>query len=469
MLSPLLLYLATAGYQRCKPLPPGIGRCMPARAAERVQFFADRTFQNAAGQRHCEQQIFDEIFRLIRQARQLVVLDMFLFNAFQGAVPEKHRLLCEELVATLLEQRQAHPSMRMILITDPFNGLYGGVETPHQTRLQNAGVEVVVTRLQPLRDSNPAWSALWRLTMQWFGNSDAGGWLPNPVGPGKVTLRSYLSLLNFKANHRKTLVVDEGDTLTGLVTSANPHDASSAHSNVALRFSGMAALDLLETEMAVARFSRAATQHLNWAPAPRTPQEKDASIRILTEGAIRDALIDTVESACPGDRLLINVFFFAHRRLIAAVLAARRRQVAMEVLLDPNKDAFGRTKGGIPNRQAAWELTRAGIPVRWANTQGEQCHSKMLLLLRREGPAELILGSANFTRRNLDNLNLETDAQLTADADHPAIRGALTYFRRFWDNVEGEHSSLPYGAYADHRYLRYWRYRLMEASGWSIF
>jgi len=28
------------------------------------------------------------------------------------------------------------------------------------------------------------------------------------VGEGSVTLRTYLALLNFKANHRKTLIID---------------------------------------------------------------------------------------------------------------------------------------------------------------------------------------------------------------------------------------------------------------------
>ena len=41
-------------------------------------------------------------------------------------------------------------------------------------------------------------------------------------------------------------------TLTALVTSANPHDGSSAHSNVAVRFNGPLAQYLIDSEMAVA-------------------------------------------------------------------------------------------------------------------------------------------------------------------------------------------------------------------------
>ena len=78
----------------------------------------------------------------------------------------------------------------------------------------------------------------------------------------------------------------------------------------------------------------------------------------------------------------------------------------VRVLLDPNKDAFGREKNGIPNRQVASELNDAGVNVRWCNTQGEQCHSKMIIKSNGQ-QAELILGSANFTARNLKNYNLQ--------------------------------------------------------------
>lgn len=90
------------------------------------------------------------------------------------------------------------------------------------------------------------------------------------MGPGQVTLRSYLTLLNFKANHRKTLVVDEGDRWTALVTTANPHDASSAHSNLGLTFQGPAVAELLDSELAVVRMAGVPLPDL--PPSPPVPQ-----------------------------------------------------------------------------------------------------------------------------------------------------------------------------------------------------
>lgn len=467
----LALLAITLLSNSCRSLPEGLSQATPLRALQEAELLVDSTGVDALGQRHVEQQIFDEALRLIDQAERLVVLDMFLFNAFQGKVAETHRALSAELTAHLLQRKQQRPALRIVVISDPFNTLYGGVPAPHLEALRAAGVEVVLTDLTRLPDSNPSWSALWRVCCQWLGNRDDSGWLPNPVGPGKVTLRSYLALLNFKANHRKVLVVDEGDNWTGLVSSANPHDGSSAHSNLGLRLSGDAALDLLQSEAAVLRFSSPqAPMSDDWPQAASsTPVVSGPRVQVLTEGRIRDALLAALDSAGPGDRIDIEVFYFSHQPLLYAMLDAAGRGVALRVLLDPNKDAFGREKNGIPNRQVAFSLHQAGIPVRWCNTSGEQCHTKSLLLLRQQADAELILGSANYTRRNLDDLNLETDLRVIASPDHPVISDARQLFERRWQNHGGITYSNDYAQYADDSRWRRILYRFMEFSGWSSF
>ncbi len=63
-------------------------------------------------------------------------------------------------------------------------------------------------------------------------------------------------LLNFKSDHRKLAITgDDHGSLLGIVSSANPHDASSAHSNIGLRLEGPALLPLLQSSLAVARMS----------------------------------------------------------------------------------------------------------------------------------------------------------------------------------------------------------------------
>ncbi|MET0814015.1 MAG: phospholipase D family protein [Pseudoxanthomonas sp.] len=471
LLALVACYLVSAVWQVYKPLPTGIGQEFAAAPAGEVALLTDITYVDAAGVRHSEQQVFDEVTRLIGQARRAVVVDMFLFNDFTGAdaAPSLHPL-SSRLTQALIERKRTVPGLQVVVVTDPINTLYGGMKSKHLQALRQAGIEVVVTDLARLRAPNPAWSGFWQLCCRWLGNSDSGGWLPSPFGQGKATLRSYLALLNLNANHRKTLVVDSGDEWVGLAASANPHDGSSAHGNVAVRFSGPAALDLLRSERAVVEMSGSSWPEPLASPKA-TSNDADSGIRtqIVTEGRIRDALLASIASAKAGESLDIAVFYFSHRTLVKEVAAAQRRGVRVRLLLDPNEDAFGRKKNGIPNRQVALELHEAGVPVRWCDTHGEQCHAKFLLKRGVEASAELIVGSANYTRRNLDDYNLESSVRVTAGADTAVMRRAVSYFEQSWGNTDGRSISVPYERYADDSRLRYWRYRFTEATGLSSF
>ncbi|MBY6205857.1 phospholipase D family protein [Halomonas denitrificans] len=472
VLAAVVLWLAMALFHRYKPLPDGLSVAMPERPAVDVRFLADLTWVDPSGERQVDQRIFDRVLELVEGAERLVVIDMFLFNDFAGQVDgDDMRRLSEELEQALRARRAAVPGLRAILITDPINTLYGGLRSDRLDRLRAAGVEVVITDLGRLRASNPAWSGAWRLCCRWAGNSPDGGWLPNPVGPGEVTLRTGLALLNFKANHRKTLVADSPSGWVGLVTSGNPHDASSAHGNVALEFRGPAALDLLATELPVAEFSGAALGTLPAPPAP-SPMRVDRSagtLQVLTESAIRDAAIAALDRVGTGDRVDLAMFYLAHRGIVRAIERAVERGARVRALLDPNIAAFGNEKSGIPNRPVARELVDAGIEVRWCHTTGEQCHSKFLQTRTRAGTSELIAGSANFTRRNLDDLNLETSVRVAGPAGLPVLQEAADWFEMRWTNPAGRSFSLPYEAYAEDSALRYARYRLMEFSGLSTF
>lgn len=466
----LLLYVVTAGYHVRKPLPSGIDVATPWRPATDVTFLLDSTYLDPDGEQHQDAVIFDEVFRLIAQAERVVVLDMFLVNDFAGTVQAQHRPLSRELTDALIRRKSERPELSAVLITDPFNTLYGGLESPLFAELREAGIHVVETELRRLRDPNPFWSGFWRICCQWFGNSAGGGWLPDPVGAGRITLRSYLDLLNFKANHRKTLVADANDGWVGLVTSANPHDASSRHSNQALRFRGPAVLDLLATEAAVARFSGAGDLFDDLGAVPEPAAEApEAALRIVTEARIREAVLALIEGAEAGDALDLAMFYLTQRDVVRAFKAAAARGVWVRALLDPNKGAFGRDMGGIPNRQVAMELMRAGVEVRWCNTRGEQCHSKFLLRRRADGSAEMLAGSANFTRRNIDNYNLETGVQLRGSLEMPALLEAHEAFEALWNNEPQRIHSVPYETYADHSRWRYLVYRFMEATGLSTF
>ncbi|APX92512.1 hypothetical protein BWR19_05910 [Halomonas sp. 1513] len=465
----LTLYLATAWWHSRKPLPPGLGVEAPWREPVDPQLLLDETFVDADGQRHCRQQIFDEMFRLIGQAEKLVVLDIFQFNDPSDDRHDCHRQVSVALRDALLARKRACPEVEMVVITDPINAVYGGRELSHHRQLEAAGIRVATTERSIGRDPNPSWTALWRLGLRWLGNSPRGGWLPNPLGPGKVTLRSYFTLLNLNANHRKTLVVDEGERWTAMVSSANADDGSSDYRDVALRVSGGVALDLLASEREIAARSGVTIDHAQPTVADSDASRHTPRLRLLSEGAIKRALLAIIDDAHAGERLDIEVLYLSHRGVIAALARAVARGVEVRVLLDPNHHAFGVSGSGIPNRQAASDLLAAGIQLRWSDTHGEQAHSKVLLRHAGERPARLLLGSANYTRRSLDDLNFEADLELVANADDPLIAAAREAFERHWHNTASEHYSTGPEAYLDASRRRYWKYRLMEASGWCTF
>ncbi|MEM6576043.1 MAG: phospholipase, partial [Pseudomonadota bacterium] len=90
------LSLALGAYHKLKPMPPGTDFQGTLRPATNVTFLADTSWIDQAGDRQVEQTIFDEVLRIIDQATDFVLLDMFLFNDFQGEIPELTRPLSEE-------------------------------------------------------------------------------------------------------------------------------------------------------------------------------------------------------------------------------------------------------------------------------------------------------------------------------------------------------------------------------------
>ena len=449
-----------------RPLPDGLSFTGAAHDASSVRFLADKTWVDDEGVRQSEQQIFDDAFSIIERSRKFLLLDMFLYNDFQGKEQETTRLLSGELTDLLVSHKKSHPAMTIIVITDPINVVYGSLPSVQFERLEKNGIDVVITDLTRLRDSNPAYSLFWRLLAKPFGNS-TNGRLRNPFGGrGNVTLRSYLEAFNFKANHRKVVIADDGRDWRALVTSANPHDASSAHTNVGISFGGLAVRDLLHTENAVLAMSGCEPVVV---PVDTPAQAAGISVQVLTEGAIKTAVLTMIEQSQRNERLGVATFYLSDRDVIEALVLARRRGVALRLLLDPNKDAFGNNKFGIPNRPVAHELRKAGVELRWIHTHGEQCHTKMVLREDMSGKAAVLLGSANLTRRNLEDFNLETNVLVRTSSSAKFFRDAKFHFDLLWYNQPGRTFSVPYEHYRDESVTRKWLYRFGEASGFSTF
>ncbi|MBU8906809.1 phospholipase D family protein [Desertibacillus haloalkaliphilus] len=456
-------------YGYVKPLPEGISFEGEVHENQEVEFLVDLTYPTEDALQH-EQMIFERIYSIIKDAEKFILLDMFLFNDEYDRTAD-FPSLSDDLTEQLITKKRDNPEVEVIVITDPINTFYHSYPSPLIERLRDHEIEVILTDLTSLRDSNPAYTGAWRTFFRWFGTSE-NGWLPNPFSPDSpdVTIRSYLELLNFKANHRKVVISEQ----EAIVTSANPHDGSAYHSNIAFALEGEILEELIESEKSAAVMSGAnADRFESLTPVHSEPTNEDnggVHLQLLTEGMIKKHLLAAIEQTGGSDAISIGAFYLSDRDLIAAILDASSRDVTIRVLLDANKDAFGREKNGIPNRPVAHELREKSdqqIQVRWYNTSGEQYHTKLAIIDRVE-EVEVFGGSANFTKRNLDNFNLETNVKLIGTNDDDVIRDIDHYFERLWNNDGGEYS-LDYETYADGSSMKQLLYRFQEWSGLSTF
>ncbi|MCF7863372.1 MAG: hypothetical protein K9L89_01110 [Kiritimatiellales bacterium] len=444
-----------------KPAQPGLAFSGET-TVDHVQLLVDETWVDAAGQRHVDQEIFDSAFSMIDEAEDFILIDFFLMNDFLYSPAPGMRMLSAELAEKLVAKRKSHPEVEITFITDPINTVYGSLPSSYFTAMEQAGVRVVWTDLDQLRDSNALFSKPWRVLGKPWGTGP-GTWCRNPMGEGRVSMRSMLKLMNFKANHRKVVVTEK----SLLVTSANPHSGSSAHWNVALRVDGAGMLLALQAESAILRLSGAADFKI---PEVRIePATSDRKLELLTERKIKDKALAMLADAEPGARIDLSMFYFSDQDLVRAFIAARQRGCDIRVILDPNKDAFGRTKNGIPNRQTAAKLVKAGIQLRWADTHGEQCHAKMLYVEHADKTATLLLGSGNYTRRNLDNFNAECDMALTTSQGDPCMGKARASFDRWWSNTDGRIYTTSYETYVDRSIFRQAAAWWMETTGMGTF
>ena len=463
-----------------KPLPVGthVASAMCPVPAEAVAFIADITAADAWGHSAVSQGIFDAVLAVVRGARRFIVLDYTAFGA-GAAGPAPARRIAGELTDALLSRRRAQPDLPILFITDPVNEAYGATHASELQLLRAAGIEVVTVDLDRLRDSNFLYSSLWRLGLRWWDS---------PQG----LLGTAARRLNFKASDRRLIIADDGHGgLTAVIGSASPQDRQSGWSNLAARVSGGPLQSLLASELAVARFSgwraSAASFSLPAAPAaasadcaaapgsaqPEPAAEAGARAQLLTEGAIRAELLGQLDAAAPPDSIDVAVLHLADRDVIESLLAAARRGVNVRLILDPNETASSGGTEGLPNQAVASELvSRSGgaIHVRWYRTHGERFHGALVMV---HGGARtwLTLGSAQLTRRSLDDYNLAANVAIELAAGAPLAQQALQYFDTLWANraALGIEYTADFAAFANPAQSDYWLYRLLEGSGFAPF
>jgi hypothetical protein len=427
----LLIVTAILGWAACgvwncvKPMPPGTHvDSLPARLAEsEVDFIADEPPGATLLNRERE---------AIARAERILLLD-------QSPV-------VSELAQQLLSAKRQRPNLTVILATDPRNEVYGG--TPGETlgALERAGIIVARTRLERMRDSKPLYSSWWRLAVAWWSD-------PFDEVPGRATWLSSLRQRNAKANCRQLLVADDGaGGWTTIVTSGPAVSEAGRSSNIGLEIRGHLAHAIIASELRIAAWSTDDDR----LPAPPPPDSRGVGTidaRFITEGATAVALHDLAAVAAAGDSIDLMGRALQDRGVIAALQDAAARGAHLRLLLDPAR---------LGSRAAAAELLRGAserIEVRWQAAPPSHAHSVMI---RHRDDVWLDLGSADFARRSLEDLDLEADIELHLPARAAPVRAAAEFFTKAWSRAA------PYGQYADDSAQTYWRYRLEEFSGLAL-
>ncbi len=490
------------------PLPTGthIRTSLIPIDADRTKLLIDSTARDdSSGERTMHQEIFDEILTLIEEADSAILLDFFLWNSWQGMQREEHRSLSSELADALIDKKEDDPGIAIIVMTDPLNRLYGSEEGAVFSRMAKAGIPVVFTDLDLLRDPNTLYAGPARVYGKpisrepWFQKHLKKKRFTHPFyhGGPHVSALQLGNLFFFKANHRKLIVADSAfDGWRMVISSLNPSDSSSAHSNMGVRLDGDIAWRVAREELLAVEWSGGTSGHVleagpgdwgkvlrgirNALPAPRPVEAAEGGQALaewITEGAIRERVIEMLNGTTRGDHVRIAMFYISDRGVIQAVKDAAFGGARVQLILDMNKDAFGREKDGIPNRPVAGELMSFAaeenvfIDVKWAETHGEQFHSKAMSITNPDAAKhQFTCGSANWTRRNIGDFNMEANICLQ---NVPEITERFnTYFDNAWRNEGKMLRTLPYedAALTGSRLaLKRATYRIRESTGMCSF
>jgi hypothetical protein len=196
-------------------------------------------------------------------------------------------------------------------------------------------------------------------------------------------------------------------------------------------------------------------------------------VQVLTEGALREALLARLDLADSSDSVDAALFHLADRGVVESLLQASRRGASVRLILDPNEAATSGGTEGLPNQPVASELvSRSGgaIHVRWYRTHGERFHGALVLI---SGAHEVWLsaGSAQLTRRSLEDYNLEANVVIRLARSSPLAQQAFGYFDTLWGNRAslGIEYTAEFAAFANPAQSDYWLYRLLEGAGFASF
>ena len=398
-----------------------------------------------------------------------------------GAAGGAHRPLSRELVEHLIARKQAVPSLSVLLITDPINDVYGGAPSPLLAELRKRRHRSGHDRPRAAARLESGCTRRCGACCCSGGATPPGGGIDaNPFASGR--LEDHAAQLAGAAEL-------QGESSQGRRRgSRRRHARGAGH----LRQSARREQRALERGAALRRRRSPATSSRAKWRSRASPAGADISMppraeadaaggparRSRCRSSPRKRFADTCSTRSSGtrngDAVSIATFYLSDRKVLDALLAAADRGVRVRIILDPNRDAFGRQKDGVPNRPVANELVTR---ERRADRGALVSHARRAIPYQARADPRTATASSHRSARRTSRAatSATTTSKRTSrsklPADSPLAIEMIGYFDRLWNNdgPPGTEFTAPFGAYRDEDRATYWRYRLMEATGLSTF
>ena len=482
-----------------KTPPEGVDYESPVRDSKNVDFHYDLTYLDKDGNIKYDRKIWDATYEVVDNAKDYLVIEMFLFNDIYNKDVDKFPEFAKEYTRRLLKKKMENPNLKVYILSDENNDLYGAFEHPLITEMKNAGIDVIDVDIYKLKDTFPWYSPIWRSVIKPFGNPQGKGWITNFYGPmwPKLTLRNLFRALNVKADHRKIFLNED----KVVIASANIHDPSYFHENVAISADGEITKDILRDLQLVAKFSGGnidvsseseAKKPVNIKnfQASKIKFKEDESLKsdlqkqveqieknkgnfvdkgtkefyetgeltknedvlqnddpnnsykvqFESEAKIGENLDKDIDSLKAGDEVLMGMYFLADRPVIDKLIKAANRGVKVRIIFDRSRDAFGMSTNGLPNKPVSKKLkkkTKNKIEIKWYFTNNEQFHTKIMLMKKTDGNVIIHTGSANYIKKNIRGYIMDANLRVLTNKDSKLTKDVYNYFDRLWENRDG--------------------------------
>ena len=482
----------TVSCSTIKTPPLGINYESPIRETENAEFHYDLTYLDKDGNIQYDRNLWDATYKVIDNAKDYLIVEMFLFNDLYNKDKEHFPEFAKEYTERLVKKQKENPNLKVYILADENNNFYGAFEHPFITSMKNAGINVIIVDIFKLKDTFPRYSPFWRTFIKPMGNPQNKGWITNFYGDmwPKLTIRNLLRALNVKADHKKVFLNEK----EVVVSSANIHDPSYFHENIAIYTDGPIVKDVLHNLQLVAKFSDSEinvdgsdrrmenimnsgsndktetdektlnsenqkennVKQINNEENEQNVKEKTSinseknsitdteghtyKIQYLTEGAIGKHLDEDIDSLKAGDELLMGMYFLADKGVIDRLIKAANRGVKIRIIFDRSRDAFGMSTNGLPNKPVSKKLkkkTKGKIEIKWYFTNNEQYHTKITLMKKTDGNVIINAGSANLIKKNIRGYIMDANFRILTTQDSKISKDVYTYFDRLWENKDG--------------------------------